>query len=167
MKECPLDQFSFYVQSGAADAVAPKICIQNRMVLGTQLKNAGPGINIVIMDGKTGAVTKTDHFNMYSGNVEPLIELLKDIQTGSTVLFASFDDPATKLNEEARTLIAEMGSSSVKSLRFRDSWAFVGAKGSAVKDKFEEHIKNDRNSNKYTNWPELVYFEGCIPKFQE
>lgn len=30
-KKCPHDQFSFYIQSGAANAVPPKICIQNKL----------------------------------------------------------------------------------------------------------------------------------------
>ncbi|XP_051236853.1 protein FAM3C isoform X2 [Dicentrarchus labrax] len=164
-RTCPEDNFSFSIQSGAANVVGPKICVQKKLVLGTMLNNAGYGINIVIINGKTGEVIKTDHFDMYSGDVKPLIELLKSIETGSVVLMASYDDPSSKLDEEARKLIAELGSSSVKSLGFRDNWIFVGGKGAGVKSNFEKYMKNDNSKNKYENWPEIIQLEGCIPKY--
>ncbi|XP_070763976.1 protein FAM3C-like [Enoplosus armatus] len=164
---CPEDNFSFFVQSGAANVVAPKICIQNNLVLGSVLNNAGYGINIVIINGKTGEVTKTGHFDMYSGDVKPLIELLRSIEEGSAVLMASFDEPSSKLNEDAKKLISELGSSAVRSLGFRDNWVFVGGKGAAVKSSFEKYLKNDNAKNKYENWPELIELQGCIPKYLE
>ncbi|XP_045894196.1 protein FAM3C-like [Micropterus dolomieu] len=164
-KECPEDHFSFFIQSGAANVVAPKICIQNKLVLGSVLNNAGYGINIVIINGKTGEVTKIASFEMYSGDVKPLIELLKSITDGSVVLMASYDEPSTKLNEDARKLISELGSSAVKSLGFRDNWVFVGGKGAAVQSSFEKLIKNDNAKNKYQNWPEIIDLQGCIPKY--
>lgn len=42
-----------------------------------------------------------------------------------------------RLNEEARKLIADLGSSAIKTLGFRDSWVFVGAKG-ATESNFEK-----------------------------
>ncbi|XP_031168982.1 protein FAM3C isoform X2 [Sander lucioperca] len=167
VRDCPEDHFSFFVRSGAANVVAPKICLQNKLVLGTVLNNAGVGINIVIINGKTGDVVKTAHFDMYSGDVKPLVELLKSIETGAVVLMASYDEPATKLNEEARKLIAELGSVSVKSLGFRDNWVFVGGKGASVHSNFEKYLKNDNAKNKYENWPELIEIQGCIPKYPE
>ncbi|XP_033490332.1 protein FAM3C isoform X1 [Epinephelus lanceolatus] len=167
MRDCPADTFSFYIQSGAANVVGPKICLQNKLVLGTVLNNAGPGINIVVINGKTGEIIKTSHFNMYSGDVKPLIELLKSIEVGSAVLMASYDEPSSKLNEDARKLIAELGSSSVKSLGFRDNWVFVGGKGASVQNNFEKYLKNDNAKNKYENWPELIELQGCIPKYLE
>ncbi|KAM4573659.1 protein FAM3C isoform 1-T3 [Odontesthes bonariensis] len=166
-KVCPEDQFSFYIQSGAANAVGPKICVQNNLILGTILNNVGVGINIVTINGKTGEILKKGHFDMYAGEVEPLIEFLKSIETGSVVLVASFDEPASKLNDEARQLIAELGSSSIKLVGFRDSWVFVGAKGLTMKSNFEKYIKNDQSKNKYENWPEMLDVDGCIPKLLE
>nr|XP_046249102.1 protein FAM3C-like isoform X2 [Scatophagus argus] len=139
-RDCPDDQFSFFIRSGAANVVAPKICLQNKLVLGTALNNAGVGINIVIVNGKSGEVMKTDHFDMYSGDVTPLIDFLKSIQEGSIVLMASYDEPSSKLNEEARKLIADLGSTVVHSLSFRDNWVFVGGKGATVKSNFEKHV---------------------------
>ncbi|XP_061577521.1 protein FAM3C-like isoform X2 [Cololabis saira] len=163
--ECPDDQISFYIQTGAANVVGPLICIHNNLIVGTILNNAGPGINIVTLNGRTGEVLKIGNFNMYGGEVGPLIEFLKNIEEGSIVLFASFDEPATKLNEEARKLIAELGSSMVQTLGFRDSWAFVGGKGTTGKSTLEKYLKNEKATNKYDSWPELVHLEGCLPRF--
>uniref|UniRef100_A0A4W6BPM5 ILEI/PANDER domain-containing protein n=1 Tax=Lates calcarifer TaxID=8187 RepID=A0A4W6BPM5_LATCA len=153
-KNCPGDHFSFLIRSGAANVVPPKIFINN----------AGYGINVVILNGKTGEVIKTGHFDMYSG-MKPLIELLKSIEKGSIVLMASYDEPSSKLTEDARKLIAELGSSVVQSLGFRDNWVFVGGKGATVKSNFEKYLKNDNMKNKYENWPELIELTGCIPKY--
>ncbi|XP_054863416.1 protein FAM3C isoform X2 [Amphiprion ocellaris] len=163
-RECPDDHYSFFIQSGAANVFGPKICIQNELVLGTVLNNAAAGINLVTVNGRTGAVIKTGTFNMFSGEVEPLIDFLKEIDKGSVVLVASYDDPSSKLNDEARKLFVEMGSSSIQTLGFRDNWVFVGGKGESMKSKYEKYIKNDASTNKYENWPELINMDGCIPK---
>ncbi|CAJ1055823.1 protein FAM3C-like isoform X2 [Xyrichtys novacula] len=166
-KTCPDDYFSFYMQTGAANVVPPKICVQNHLVLGFKLLNAGVGINIIVLNGVTGEVSQTGQFNMYNGAVKPLIEFLENIKNGSIVLMASYDDPATQLDDTARKLIADLGSSSVQSLGFRDSWGFVGAKGAVKKSNFEKHLKNDGNTNMYDSWPEVISLEGCLPKFLE
>uniref|UniRef100_A0A8C6PLE2 ILEI/PANDER domain-containing protein n=1 Tax=Nothobranchius furzeri TaxID=105023 RepID=A0A8C6PLE2_NOTFU len=158
-KSCPYDHYSFFLQSGAANVVPPKICINNNLIVGSVLNNAGVGINIVTLNGKTGEVLNTDHFDMYGGDVETLIKFLKSIETGSVVLMASYDEPATKLNDEARKLIADLGSSAIQTLGFRDTWVFVGGKGTSVKSSMEKHVKNDQASNKYDQWPELVQLE--------
>lgn len=43
-----------------------------------------------------------------------------------------------RLNDEARRLFEELGSTAVKELAFRDSWVFVGAKGIENKSPFEQ-----------------------------
>lgn len=43
-----------------------------------------------------------------------------------------------RLDNEAKRLITELGSSSIDSLGFRDSWLFVGAKGATKKSLFEK-----------------------------
>uniref|UniRef100_A0AAY5JYL4 ILEI/PANDER domain-containing protein n=1 Tax=Esox lucius TaxID=8010 RepID=A0AAY5JYL4_ESOLU len=169
-KPCPEGDFSFFITSGAANVVGPKICIENKMVMGYAEKNIGEGINIAVVNGKTGEVMRTDSFNMYNGDPEPLMKFLESIERGSVVLMASFDDPATKLNQEARKLIRQLGSSAIDSLGFRDNWVFVGGKaaeGAYVKSTFEKHIKNDKDQNKYDNWPEMIELQGCIPYLLE
>lgn len=42
------------------------------------------------------------------------------------------------MNDEARKLFEELGSTVAKELAFRDSWVFVGAKGIENKSPFEQ-----------------------------
>lgn len=32
---------------------------------------------------------------------------------------------------------------------------------------FRQHIKNNKDTNKYEGWPEVVEMEGCIPQKQD
>lgn len=32
---------------------------------------------------------------------------------------------------------------------------------------FQQHIKNNKDTNKYEGWPEVVEMEGCIPQKQD
>lgn len=43
-----------------------------------------------------------------------------------------------RLDNEAKKLIAELGSTRIGSLGFRDNWLFVGAKGAGKKNLFEK-----------------------------
>lgn len=166
-KSCPEDYFSFKITSGAASVVGPKMCFQDNVFMSGVKNNVGRGINIALINGKTGELIKTDSFDMWSGDVNQLIKFLKEIEDGNIVLMTTFDDPATKLNDEARNLIAELGSSSIKILGFRDNWVFVGGKGIKTKSPFEQHIKNKAEINKYEGWPEVLEMEGCIPMKNE
>ncbi|CAL8242487.1 unnamed protein product [Merluccius merluccius] len=163
-KACPIGHFAFKMASGAASVVGPKICLEDNVLMSGVKNNVGRGINIVLVNGETGALIKTGFFDMWAGDVAPFIKFLKEIPEGTVVMMATFDDPATKLNEEARKLISELGSSVVNSLKFRDNWIFVGGKGIKTKTPFEQHIKNSADTNKYEGWPEVLEMEGCIPQ---
>ncbi|NXL23126.1 FAM3C protein, partial [Setophaga kirtlandii] len=149
-KACPEKHFAFKMSSGAANVVGPKICVEDNVLMSGVKNNVGRGINMALVN-----------------DVAPLIEFLKTIQDGTIVLMATYDDGATKLNEEARRLIAELGSTSITNLGFRDNWVFCGGKGIKTKSPFEQHIKNNKDTNKYEGWPEVVEMEGCIPQKQD
>ncbi|XP_042560961.1 protein FAM3C [Clupea harengus] len=165
-RSCPEGHLSFKMASGAASVVGPKMCLEDNIVMSGVKNNVGRGINIALINGKTGEVIKTDSFDMWAGDVNELIKFLKTVEDGTLVMMATFDDPASKLNEEARKLIADLGSSSVSTLGFRDNWIFVGGKGIKTKSPFEQHIKNNAETNKYEGWPEVLEMEGCIPQRQ-
>ncbi|XP_044041705.1 protein FAM3C isoform X2 [Siniperca chuatsi] len=166
-KSCPLRHFAFKMASGAASVVGPRICLEDKLLMSGVKNNVGRGINIALVNGKTGEVIKTDFFDMWAGDVAPLIKFLKEIDDGTVVMMASFDDPATKLNDEARKLIADLGSSAISNLGFRDNWIFVGGKGIKTKSPFEQHIKNSADTNKFEGWPEVLEMEGCVPQRQD
>uniref|UniRef100_A0A2K5M3K9 FAM3 metabolism regulating signaling molecule C n=1 Tax=Cercocebus atys TaxID=9531 RepID=A0A2K5M3K9_CERAT len=155
-KACPEKHFAFKMASGAANVVGPKICLEDNVLMSGVKNNVGRGINVALANGKN------NYFN-----VAPFIEFLKAIQDGTIVLMGTYDDGATKLNDEARRLIAELGSTSITNLGFRDNWVFCGGKGIKTKSPFEQHIKNNKDTNKYEGWPEVVEMEGCIPQKQD
>ncbi|GAB5568727.1 protein FAM3C [Prionailurus iriomotensis] len=169
-KACPEKHFAFKMASGAANVVGPKICLEDNVIkslMSGVKNNVGRGINVALANGKTGEVLDTKYFDMWGGDVAPFIEFLKSIQDGTIVLMGTYDDGATKLNDEARRLIAELGSTSITNLGFRDNWVFCGGKGIKTKSPFEQHIKNNKDTNKYEGWPEVVEMEGCIPQKQD
>ncbi|XP_060695929.1 protein FAM3C-like [Hemiscyllium ocellatum] len=163
-KPCPEKHFAFKMASGAANVVGPKICVDDKIIMSGVKNNVGRGMNIATIHGKHGNVLDTKVFDLWSGDVKPFIDFLKSLQDGTVVLMATYDDSATKLNDEARKLVSDLGSSSISNVAFRDNWIFVGAKGIQSKSPFEQIIKNNKNTNKYEGWPEVLEMEGCIPQ---
>ncbi|XP_075967838.1 protein FAM3C [Anarhichas minor] len=166
-KSCPLGHFAFRMASGAASVVGPRICLEDKLIMSAVKNNVGRGVNIALVNGRTGEVIKTDFFDMWGGDVAPFIQFLKVIEEGTVVMMASFDDPSTKLNDEAKKLIADLGSTAISNLGFRDNWVFVGGKGIKTKSPFELHIKNNADTNKFEGWPDVLEMEGCVPQRQD
>ncbi|XP_067855223.1 protein FAM3C-like [Heptranchias perlo] len=162
--QCPADHFPFRIMSGAASVVGPSICFNDKVLMSNIKNNIGRGLNIAIVNATSGELLTTDFFDMWTGNVELLLNFLKPIKPGTIVLLASFDDPATKMTDEVRTIFSELGSSLIHNVQFRDNWIFVGAKLIKEKTPFEQILKNDKAKNKYGNWPEAVEMDGCIPR---
>ncbi|KAL1020927.1 hypothetical protein UPYG_G00006510 [Umbra pygmaea] len=160
---CPQKHLAFRIVSGAANVIGPKICLEDKILLSSVKNNVGRGLNIALVNGVTGELIGTKAFDMWAGDVTDLLKYIRPLHEGTLVFAASFDDPATKLNDEARRLFEELGSTAVKELTFRDSWVFVGAKGIESKSPFEQRMKNSKSSNKYEGWPESLEMDGCIP----
>uniref|UniRef100_A0A2K5S6T0 FAM3 metabolism regulating signaling molecule D n=1 Tax=Cebus imitator TaxID=2715852 RepID=A0A2K5S6T0_CEBIM len=163
IKPCSANYFAFKIGSGAANVVGPTMCFENHIIMSPVKNNVGRGLNIALVNGTTGAVLSQNTFDMYSGDIKHLVKFLKEIPEGALVLVASYDDPGTKMNDEARKLFANLGSSYAKQLGFRDSWVFIGAKNLRNKSPFEQFLKNNPKTNKYEGWPELLEMEGCVP----
>ncbi|XP_051873572.1 protein FAM3C-like isoform X2 [Pristis pectinata] len=161
---CPEDHFPFMITSGAANVVGPNICFNGEMLMSTVKNNVGRGLNIALVNATTGELLQTNFFDMWTGKVELLVNFLKLIKPGTIVLVASFDDPATKMNDEARGLFSGLGSSLIFTLHFRDNWVFLGAKPIKENSPFEEILHNKKEKNKYESWPEAVEIQGCVPR---
>ncbi|XP_077181085.1 protein FAM3D isoform X2 [Paroedura picta] len=163
-KSCPEHTFAFRIVSGAANVVGPSMCLEGTVFMSAVKNNIGRGLNVVLVNGTNGNLIKMAAFDMYSGDVKDLVAFLQGIELGSLVLIASYDDPATKLNDKARQLLTELGSHYAVKLGFRDNWVFLGGKGLKGKSPFEQYLKNNKDSNKYDGWPEMLEMEGCVPK---
>ncbi|XP_029334481.1 protein FAM3C [Mus caroli] len=178
-KACPEKHFAFKMASGAANVVGPKICLEDNVLMSGVKNNVGRGINIALVNGKTGEVIDTRFFDMWGGGTcslhcvpaaltEPSErELFPFPSLGPHWLISENGINGQGLTDEARRLIAELGSTSITSLGFRDNWVFCGGKGIKTKSPFEQHIKNNKETNKYEGWPEVVEMEGCIPQKQD
>lgn len=66
--------------------------------------------------------------------------------------------PSYRMNDEARKLFEELGSTVVKELAFRDSWVFVGAKGIENKSPFEQVRLAFHHFLIFGN---LLFVQGC------
>uniref|UniRef100_A0A8I5YMT7 FAM3 metabolism regulating signaling molecule A n=1 Tax=Pongo abelii TaxID=9601 RepID=A0A8I5YMT7_PONAB len=161
---CPEEHLAFRVVSGAANVIGPKICLEDKMLMSSVKDNVGRGLNIALVNGVSGELIEARAFDMWAGDVNDLLKFIRPLHEGTLVFVASYDDPATKMNEETRKLFSELGSRNAKELAFRDSWVFVGAKGVQNKSPFEQHVKNSKHTNKYEGWPEALEMEGCIPR---
>ncbi|XP_027000762.1 protein FAM3A [Tachysurus fulvidraco] len=160
---CPPKHLAFRLVSGAANVIGPKFCLEDKMLISSVKNNVGRGLNIALVNGVTGELLEIKSFDMWEGDVSDLLKFLRPLHEGTLVFVSSFDDPASKLNDEARRLFEELGSTAIKELAFRDSWVFVGAKGIENKSPFEQRMKNSKNSNKYEGWPESLEMDGCVP----
>uniref|UniRef100_A0A8C4W3N9 FAM3 metabolism regulating signaling molecule D n=1 Tax=Gopherus evgoodei TaxID=1825980 RepID=A0A8C4W3N9_9SAUR len=161
-KSCPESTFAFKVSSGAANVVGPSICFENTIIMSGVKNNVGRGLNIALLNGE---FSEWDSFSLVHRVPCPLLlDFLKAIKSGTIVIVASYDDPATKLNDEARTLFTNLGSRHASKLAFRDNWIFIGAKGLKDKSPYEQHLQNEAAKNKYEGWPEVLEMEGCVPK---
>ncbi|KAL2093585.1 hypothetical protein ACEWY4_010897 [Coilia grayii] len=163
-KSCPRGTFAFNMKTGAANVLPPKMCFNGETIMSSSMKNTGEGLNIAVINARTGDVMRTGTFNMWLGDIVSLEPFLEAIEENTLVLIVTFDDGSTKMTDKARGLIAELGSSAINKLAFRDNWVFAGGKGISGKSPFEQHIKNNRSNNKYENWPELLEMEGCLPQ---
>uniref|UniRef100_A0A8I3Q3L7 FAM3 metabolism regulating signaling molecule A n=1 Tax=Canis lupus familiaris TaxID=9615 RepID=A0A8I3Q3L7_CANLF len=168
---CPEEHLAFRMVSGAANVIGPKICLEDRMLMSSVKDNVGRGLNIALVNGPlplnpgvSGELIEARAFDMWAGDVNDLLKFIRPLHEGTLVFVASYDDPATKMNEETRKLFSDLGSKNVKDLAFRDSWVFVGAKGVQNKSPFEQHVKNSKHTNKYEGWPEALEMGGCIPR---
>ncbi|XP_065543505.1 protein FAM3D isoform X1 [Lathamus discolor] len=164
LKSCPQNHFAFKIISGAANVVGPSICFDDVVLMSSVKNNIGRGLNIALVNGTNGQLLTADTFDMYSGDINKLDTFLQEVKHGTIVLAASYDDPATKMNDKVRAHFIELGSSHVSKLGFRDNWVFLGAKGLKNKSPFEEYVKNNKTTNKYDGWPELLEMEGCAPR---
>uniref|UniRef100_A0A3B5M3S2 ILEI/PANDER domain-containing protein n=1 Tax=Xiphophorus couchianus TaxID=32473 RepID=A0A3B5M3S2_9TELE len=158
-KACPPGHMAFKLTSGAASVVGPRMCLEDKLLMSSVKNNVGRGINIALLNGKTGELIKTAYYDMWAGDICTVL-------TGCSCFFFMLFLWFFRLNDEARKLIADLGSSAVGNLSFRDNWIFVGGKGIKTKTPFEQHIKNSADTNKYEGWPEVLEMEGCIPQRQ-
>ncbi|XP_060925131.1 protein FAM3D [Limanda limanda] len=157
-KACPPGHYVFRIRSGAANTVGPKICFEGKTIMSTVQNNVGGGLDIVVVNGKSGVV---ENARILNGSPQETLSFLNNIKPGMIVLVASFDN-ANGMTNEIRNIFSGMGSSKARSIKFRDNWAFAVRTGLESTLHFEKITVTDEQTNLYEGWPETAEVEGCF-----
>lgn len=160
-EKCAKDEFSFKLISGAANVIGPSICFNDTILMKNSLNNVDRGMNVARVDRRLGKLDKSAVFDLYSKDSSELKAFLLDLEEYHIVLISSYDDAASRLDDEARKMLEKIGSKKSKVLSFRDNWIFVG--GKTLENSYEGHMANNRETNKYGDWPAAITIQGCLP----
>ncbi|XP_048722085.1 protein FAM3B isoform X3 [Caretta caretta] len=162
---CSPGSYAYRVLSGGGKEKLAKICFEDELLISEQKGNVGRGINIAIVNYKTGKVISTEFFDMWEGDFSgPMTTFIKNAPQGSLLLMVTHDDGSSRLKDGAKKAIAELGSKEIWNLKFRSSWAFIAAKGFNLPDNIQkEKINHSENiKNRYNGWPAEIQIEGFL-----
>ncbi|NXK66230.1 FAM3B protein, partial [Sylvietta virens] len=134
---CPPGNFAYRILSGGGQQRRAKICFEDEHCV----------------------IDSTDH----SGE---MMDFIRNAPEGTLLLMATHDDGSTRLKNDAKKLVEELGSKEIKNIKFRSSWVFIAAKGFKLPDNIQKEKINhsDQTKNRYKGWPAEIQIEGCIPR---
>ncbi|KAM7129892.1 protein FAM3B [Ciconia maguari] len=163
---CSPGNYAYRILSGGGREKLAKICFEDELLISEEKGNVGRGINIAIVNYKTGKVTSAKFFDMWEGDHSgEMVTFIKNAPEGSLLLMVTHDDGSTRLKNEAKKLVEELGSKEIWNMKFRSSWAFIAAKGFKLPDNIQkEKINHSDEDNRYIGWPAEIQIEGCVPR---
>ncbi|XP_074024172.1 protein FAM3B [Numenius arquata] len=163
---CSPGDYAYRILSGGGIGKLAKICFEDDLLISEEKGNVGRGINIAIVNYKTGKATSAKFFDMWQGDhSEEMVTFIKNAPEGSLLLMVTHDDGSTRLKSDAKKLVEELGSKQIWNMKFRSSWAFIAAKGFKLPDDIQkEKINHSDKNNRYRGWPAEIQIEGCIPR---
>ncbi|XP_074428966.1 protein FAM3B [Larus michahellis] len=163
---CSPGNYAYRILSGGGTGRLAKICFEDDLLISEEKGNVGRGINIAIVNYKTGKVTSAQFFDMWKGDhSDEMVTFIKNAPEGSLLLMVTHDDGSTRLKDGAKKLVEELGSKEIQNVKFRSSWAFIAAKGFKLPDDIQkEKINHSDKNNRYGGWPAEIQIEGCIPR---
>ncbi|KAL7983618.1 hypothetical protein Chor_000494 [Crotalus horridus] len=164
---CLPGNYAYRIVSGGGKERFPQICFEDKLLLSKQEGNAGRGINIAIVDYNTGKVAAANYFDMWEGEFsKPMTDFINKAPQKSLIFIVTHDDGSTKLKEDGKKAIAELGSKEIRNLKFRSGWVFLAAKGFKLPENIQKEkiIHSDNSKNRYSGWPAEIQIEGCIPR---
>ncbi|XP_045708496.1 protein FAM3B [Phyllostomus hastatus] len=164
---CPPNTYAYRLLSGGGRDKYAKICFEDALLIGEKTRNVGRGINIAIVNYTTAKVIATQYFDMYEGdNSGAMTQFIRGAPAKSLLFMVTHDDGSSRLKEDAKKAIEELGSKEIRTMKFRSSWVFLTAKGFELPAGIQREKINhsDRANNRYSGWPAEIQIEGCIPK---
>ncbi|XP_069801075.1 protein FAM3B [Dendropsophus ebraccatus] len=165
-RTCSPSEAVYRIRSGGGNGIQPDICLEDETLLGGIKKDGKRGINIAVVNRETLKVISTQSFDMWEGDFSgAMIDFINKAPNGALLLIASYDDPFTKLTEDAKKTFESLGSKEVRNLKFRSQWVFLTIKGGTVPDNIErEKVIHSGSNNRYSGWPAEIQIDGCLPK---
>ncbi|NXI42527.1 FAM3B protein, partial [Galbula dea] len=163
---CLPGNYAYRILSGGGKGKLAKICFEDELTAMTSpgLFHAGlawvmlceVGCAVCVM---SSVINSTEH----SGE---MMTFIKNAPEGSLLLMVTHDDGSTRLKNDAKKLVEELGSKEIWNMKFRSSWAFIAAKGFKLPDNIQKEKINhsDKEKNRYSGWPAEIQIEGCIPR---
>ncbi|NXS39587.1 FAM3B protein, partial [Balaeniceps rex] len=106
---CPPGNYAYRILSGGGKAKLAKICFEDELCV----------------------IDSTD----YSGE---MVTFINNAPEGSLLLMVTHDDGSTRLKNDAKNLVEELGSKEIWNMKFRSSWAFIAAKGFKIPDNIQK-----------------------------
>ena len=123
------------------------------------------GMNLVIIEPNTNKVIHAqayDHWGRNKQDAEDFGNKLADLPKDMIVAVGVADDGSTNLDYKAKLILGTMGSS-VASLGFRESWAFIGVKGEASQV-VEMKLKRGEGNKAYVAKEFILPIEESVQK---
>ncbi|KFP03514.1 Protein FAM3B, partial [Calypte anna] len=164
---CSPGNYAYRILSGGGKAKLARICFEDEIVLcifnhckSTKQLSAAKWLPLQESGCTRGCVIcSTDH----SGE---MMTFIKNAPEGSLLLMVTHDDGSTRLKNDTKKLVEELGSKEIQNIKFRSSWAFIAAKGFKLPDDIQKEKINhsDKKKNRYRGWPAEIQIEGCIPR---
>ncbi|XP_014736097.1 PREDICTED: protein FAM3B [Sturnus vulgaris] len=164
---CSPGSFAYRILSGGGKERKAKICFEDEQLITEWNDDTESGINVAIVNYKTGKLKSTNFFEMWGKDQSnEMMNFIRNAPEGSLILMATHDDGSTRLKDDAKNLIEELGSKEIKNIKFRSSWVFIAAKGFKLPDNIQKEKINhsDQTKNRYKGWPAEIQIEGCIPR---
>ncbi|XP_077027128.1 protein FAM3B isoform X1 [Agelaius phoeniceus] len=164
---CPPGSFAYRILSGGGKQRRPKICFEDEEFIKEGNYEDGSGIIIATVNYKTGKLMLINFFEMWArDHSREMMDFIRKAPEGTLLLMATQDDGSTRLKDDAKKLVEELGSKEIKNIKFRSSWVFIAAKGFTLPDNIQKEKINhsDQTKNRYRGWPAEIQIEGCIPR---
>ncbi|NXO27121.1 FAM3B protein, partial [Cisticola juncidis] len=158
---CPPGNFAYRILSGGGKGKRAKICFEDEQKLFSTGKY---NFATQLLDRCILLILYLFQFQAYHSR--QMMDFIRSAPAGSLILMATHDDGSTRLKNDAKKLIEELGSKEIKNIKFRSSWVFLTAKGFKLPDNIEKEKINhsDKKRNRYKGWPAEIQIEGCIPR---
>ncbi|KAJ7354809.1 hypothetical protein OS493_029815 [Desmophyllum pertusum] len=111
------------------------------------------GLNVVVFNEVTGAVMTSRWFDTYESRADSglLMEFLNALKHGRIVCFAIKDDAIARISKEAVSYLSSYGSSFIKQLQFRSTWAFVVSRTADQRITHAESFQNPSNADEWAS----------------